>query len=428
MARFPTFAIFYLAALFAWNVYRAATQAFTTDEAYSYKLYIGVEPFNLLHQFDANLHVLHSFATWISVKMLGLTELTFRLPSLAGCALYFWATLKITERTQPIALFLLTVNPLIEDNMSVGRGYGLALAFFAWAFAGAIEEVPRLPRIGLFLALSVACNLTFLFPAAGLIAALMIQHRSALIRELTGPWLVIAVLFMGIPLSRLSPDALYFGAPTVALSLQTLLEHSYGAQHISLEGGVIAGAIFLVACMAAALWAFRKSERFAFLATATFVLTAAAVMASHTVFGMLLPYARTGLYFLFLAPLCMIPLARWKAGVAALAALTVVMASTNHSSYYMEWRFDASSREIAQLIADRRQSSGAVRVAAAPPLESALRIYAQMRGAAWNIERANQWEPGFDFYVFYDDDKSIQTLGLHEIYSNPVSRIRVATP
>ena len=139
-------AILFLTALFAFNVYRAATQSFTTDEVCSWRLYIRPGPFNLFRKYDANLHVLHTLLTWASVRVFGLSELTFRIPSLLACAAYFAAVYRLCGLAlgaSPMFLLgtcLLTLNPLIEDHMSVGRGYGLALALFAWAFVEALES------------------------------------------------------------------------------------------------------------------------------------------------------------------------------------------------------------------------------------------------------------------------------------------------
>ena len=340
--------IVFLTVLFALNVYRAATQSFTTDEAYSWRLYIGAEPFNLFRQYDANLHVLHTLLTWASVKWFGLSEFTFRIPSLLACAVYFAAVYRLCGLAfgaSPMFLLgacLLTLNPLIEDHMSVGRGYGLALACFAWAFAEALESLrneSRWPRVALWLAMSVAANLTFLFPAAALLAMItlalsrsgapFITTFTALTRDLLGPWLVLTFLLLVIPFSNVVPGQFYFGADTIPLSAQTLLELSIGNRHLSLTLVTVIAALALAggAGAAVALWLRRAAGTdLALLATGTFTLTAGFVIASHVLLGVQYPLARTGLYFLFLLPLCLLPLARWSIGAGALALLCILMA------------------------------------------------------------------------------------------------------
>ena len=52
-----------VAGLFATNVYRAATQSFTCDEAFSCKLYMDAPIGRALTTFHANDHVLYTFVS-----------------------------------------------------------------------------------------------------------------------------------------------------------------------------------------------------------------------------------------------------------------------------------------------------------------------------------------------------------------------------
>jgi len=442
-------AIVFLTALFALNVYRAATQSFITDEAYSWRLYIGAEPFNLFRQYDANLHVLHTLLTWASVRLFGLSELTFRIPSLLACAAYFAAVYRLCGLAfgaSPMFLLgscLLTLNPLIEDHMSVGRGYGLALACFAWAFAealGSFRNEPRWPRLALFLALSVAANLTFLFPAAALLAIVTLvllrngSRFAAITRELLGPWLVLTFLFLVLPFSQMVPGQIYFGADTISSSAQTLLDLSIGDRHLPLTLITVIAAVAFIGCAGAAvtLWLRRAVEsNFALLATGTFTLTAGLVVASHVLMGVQYPLARTGLYFLFLLLLCLLPLARWSIGAGALALLCVLMAQGIRADRYMEWRFDASNRDILARIksrhtADRRP----VRIVCSKPMATTFELYRAMDRLDWisNIEM-NRWEHGFDYYVIGDvDSDKVAELSLRELSVGSASGTILAVP
>jgi hypothetical protein len=450
-------AIVFLTALFALNVYRAATQSFTTDEAYSWRLYIGATPFNLFRQYDANLHVLHTLLTWASVKLFGLSELTFRIPSLLACAAYFAAVYRLCELAfgaSPMFLLgtcLLTVNPLIEDHMSIGRGYGLALAFFAWAFVEALRSLHherRLPRLAVWLALSVAANLTFLFPAAALLAMVTVVRLrngsrlrttfvttfKTLTRELFGPWLVLTFLFLVLPFSRMVPGQLYFGVNTIPLSARTLLELSIGNRHLSLPVVTAIAALAFAGCAGGgiALWRRRNAEGdFALLAAGTFTLTACLVIASHMWFGVLYPVGRTGLYFVFLLPLCLLPLARWRAGAGALALLCLTMAQGIRWDRYMEWRFDASNRDIMARIESRHiADSGSVRILCSVPMANTLRLYRAMHQLDWvNDIVMNRWERGFDYYVIgAGDSDKVAELDLQELSVGAVSGTILAVP
>src|SRR5208337_2708310 len=77
-----------VAAVFAVNVYRSTHQSITADEAFTWDWYIA-NPFQwILVVYNANNHVLHTLLCRLSVRALGLSELTMRLPSLAGGLFY----------------------------------------------------------------------------------------------------------------------------------------------------------------------------------------------------------------------------------------------------------------------------------------------------------------------------------------------------
>ena len=435
MARIPVAAI-YLALLFALNVYRAATQSFVIDEGYSYQLFVGRQPFMLFRQYDANLHVLHTLLCWGSVKLFGLSELTFRLPSLLGCALYFSGVYRLAGLVFPdawrrlVVVILLTANPLIQDHMSVGRGYGLALGLFAWAFCEAISALPRLPRLAVLLALSVGANFTFLFPAVALlamVAGVLVWRRSAaigtIVQELLGPWLVLTFLILVMPFSRLEPGAFYYGVADLKVALQVLIEHSVGGRPLPPILGVLMFGAGLVAA-----WVFRRAGTFG---GGTFALTLAAVVAAHVVFGVLYPWARTGLYLVFLLLVCLIPLARWKIGAIGLLVLSVLMAQGIRVDRYMEWGFDANSRDVAAAIVARHPSGAEpVRIACHLPVCHALRLYTLMWRLGWaDVQEVDASAQGFDYYLLTGDvETDAASLGLRVIYKGPVSGVGLAIP
>src|SRR5436305_14681813 len=76
-------------ALFTVNIYRAATQSITVDEAYAYDLFIEPPLAQVLTSFNATHHVLQSLLSKRSVKSFGVSEFTLRLPTLIGGLLYF---------------------------------------------------------------------------------------------------------------------------------------------------------------------------------------------------------------------------------------------------------------------------------------------------------------------------------------------------
>src|SRR5215211_593620 len=82
-------AVALLAGLFVANVYRAATQSLTIDEAFTYQLYLAKNLRAILTDYDANNHVLFTLLAKISVSLFGTSEFAIRLPTLLGGLVYF---------------------------------------------------------------------------------------------------------------------------------------------------------------------------------------------------------------------------------------------------------------------------------------------------------------------------------------------------
>ena len=127
-----------LAAVFAFSVWRAATQSVTPGEAWNYVNYIAPAWKEALSHYDTNNHVLNTLLVRISTARIHLTEFSLRLPSLLFGALYLLAVYRIARRWFSGRIFLavaglLTLNPLVMDAMSEARGYGMALALLMWA-------------------------------------------------------------------------------------------------------------------------------------------------------------------------------------------------------------------------------------------------------------------------------------------------------
>jgi len=402
----------------------------------------------LFRKYDANFHVLHTLLTWASVRLFGLSELTFRIPSLLACAAYFAAVYRLcclALGASPMFLLgtcLLTLNPLIEDHMSLGRGYGLALAFFAWAFVEALEsreDTRRWPRLAVLLALSVAANLTFLFPVVALLAIVTLlglrtgSSFMMIAREILGPWLVLTFLFLVLPFSNMEPGSFYFGSNTIPRFVQTLLEPSIGGRQISLTVVTALAALAFAGCGGAAvvLWRREAGSNFALLATSTFTLTACILIASHVFLGVKYPEARTGLYFLFLLPMCLLPLARWRTGAGAVALLSIALAQGIRTDRYLEWPFDASSRDIiAQIQSRHTAGSPPVRILCIRPLGWALELYRAMYRLDWISEiELTRWERGFDYYVLHAVDRDkVAEFDLRELFIGRVSGTILAAP
>ena len=88
----------FLAALFAVNLYRAMTQSVTPGEAWNYHRFIGPPWTESFAHFDVNNHVLNTLLVRISTTRFHLTELSLRLPSLLAGVLYLWVVFRLARR------------------------------------------------------------------------------------------------------------------------------------------------------------------------------------------------------------------------------------------------------------------------------------------------------------------------------------------
>ena len=80
------------------NVYRAATQSCTPDEAETYNRFVGPPLRETFRIMTANNHVLNTLLAIISTYYFHLTDLALRLPSLLGGGLYLWAVYRLSRR------------------------------------------------------------------------------------------------------------------------------------------------------------------------------------------------------------------------------------------------------------------------------------------------------------------------------------------
>ena len=391
-----------LACVFAFTLYRAKTQSFTVDEAFVFLRFVDVPWADFFGSYDAANHVLHTLLMRVSRAALGSSELVLRLPSLLGCVLYLWAVERLTSRTfgptwlQPFSVAALTLNPLVLDYLCAARGYGLALALCMWAMLFltrylTTDPYPKqLRRAGIFAGLSIAANLTFIVPITALGMVTLIAsaakgwRRIWLVGErFGGPAIVVAFLFVILPLAKASGSNFYIGVPTLEESAAILWytsilhtpERSLGQ---FLEPAAVRNTVLvtaLVVTVGAGLWSLGKlwrgnvSTPVALLAlsggvTGTAVLL---VVALHRWAGVPYPYERTGLYFIpmltsaLLIVFSLVPVAAVRAvGFAAVAVMLLVYVSQLEPRYFAEWRFDARTRELMRAVRNDAAAAGLV--------------------------------------------------------------------
>lgn len=454
-----------LGLLFGVTCYRAATQSVVHDEALTWQIYLAGPASLIFNHYDANHHFLSTLLERISTGLFGFSELTLRLPALLAAAWYFSIVFRLSRfvfgesRLFLVAVMLLGANPLILDFLVAARGYGLALAFILHALLQLLRYLTAPPdhrnaarrllyTAAVSLSLSVAANLTLLFPALVLaslflwIARLGDSRRAAVpapavaraksgkhhrkrgddthaassrfgeMRHFVLPMIAVVLLFfLAAPVANARAGDFYFGIGTLQESLRNLVEvsfaHNPGIKGILRDGRVLRSWLALLAFLMPALalislvWGARRvwRERLSgvpldrastllFLAAGTMTGSMGLLVATHQLIGFPYPADRTGLYFLALMALCLPALA------ATLVRGAGALSLAGHActgfllllcvQYGLEW--NTSHFRVWRYDADSRKI---LELVAARPRRAKppLRI-----GVSWQLE------PSFNFY------------------------------
>ncbi len=256
-----------LAAVFGMNVYRAAKQPITHDEALTYHGFVAVPFHRLITHFDANNHLVNTLGCRLTTSVLGVSEIAMRLPSLAGGLAYLTAVLLLCRSAfgQGLlfltAVALLSLNPFVLDYLSIAHGYGLALGFLFWGMyhldqflgeeawrPGHPDRRRRLVGGAVCLALAVCSNLTFSTIAASLAATFLaitcergwteldaagrLELLRSLHRQFLRPGLVVFGI-LAVTLYKARPSAFYVGEDSLAASLRGMVAASADHHHFA---------------------------------------------------------------------------------------------------------------------------------------------------------------------------------------------------
>lgn len=475
-----------LAALVGVNIYRAATQSITTDEAFTYIRSVAVPIPDLWEDFDANDHVLHTLLCKVSVKLFGLSELSMRIPSLLGGVYLFICFSALSSylfgagNLMLLSVALLSLNPLILDYASIARGYGMATALFLFSLYHAMRYLRepfsqwRLYAIGIGLALGVAANLTILFPGVALVTAMALLHLipplhkrnhpqfairlGNLLDHMIVPGIIAIVVMMLVPMLPARRAHFYFGAGDLAeaavqIALASLWRTNNVFDHTRFAPGIahaveMVALTLLPAVIAASTawmaWGFRKrtagkgearEEAFTLLALTVMVLLLILIAADYLA-GLPYPYRRTGLYFIPLFTLLAVtgfslawrPLRRGGVVVAAVLLFQFLTGFTVR--FYEDWLSDAGNREIMEYLRAQRPAPGSkLSIGVSPPLQSSVEFYRRLFAMDWleSPLKEPRWDKKYDWYYLSDQDYGlIQKLGLDLHWEHALSKVRLA--
>jgi uncharacterized membrane protein len=438
-------------ALFAANVYRAATQSITTDEGLTYSLFVHPPLKETLHIYDANNHVLNTLLTKASLSVLRLSEFSFRLPSLLFGGLYLWAVYRLARRVFGsggfflAAVALLSLNPLVLDFLTAARGYGMALALWMWALVFLLEYLEQAPgagegvlnRAGLCLGLTVAANLAFAFPVAALggafcLIAVLWKRASAetLAEQLLVPAVLVAFLLVVLPVSHAEPAHFCWGCASLRDTIRSLVllsvyhtRFAYPATIASLDALVSAACFGLSALLAVAVFAavaaLRRRERgrtaaLLLLASGSMALALGLLLAAHLVGRVLYPLSHTALYFIPIAALAGLALAvrtkrrplRVAAGLFA-AVISAQCLTQFNMRIYAEWVGDGESEPLVQALI-RDAGGRPVSIATGGAEEPVLSFYRdRYRQKNWQPVVRGLPDRNFDYYVLTPSDGAL---------------------
>ncbi|MBX9602237.1 MAG: hypothetical protein K2X35_14615 [Bryobacteraceae bacterium] len=433
------------------NVYRAASQSVTIDEATTYLWFAGKSWYHVFHEYDANHHILHTILVKLSTGAFGLSSLALRLPSLAGGALYLAGCLTLSRnwfgRTWlgGAALLALTINPYILDFLSCARGYGLALAFLLWGLRFASRGEPGDGwRAGIAFGLSLGSHLSVAAPLAGML--LWIAGRdlhSGRCRELIGLSLTFAVTSLSLwfgPAAQVRPEHFYLGVPTAWESFESMYQIVITGDQAApalipwLPHGPLAAAAAIGGILLSGLVLFRRGKRDPRLALVLFGLAGAIVVIAgmHYVRGTPWPWGRALLFFLVLIPLLWLLVAertsRWLA--APLALVLVHFALQFRTHFYIDWPEHAPISEIVSRM-EAARPPGMASVSGNWVFAQALEYHRLQRGLPWMKPVVREQPPvrGHHFYVFArSEDEAAAQLGLQVSYRDPFSGTFLAIP
>ncbi len=142
--------------------YRAATQSFVADEAFTFNTFVAGSWRNLYFQYEANNHLLFSLLSKLSMSIFGDSESALRLPSVIASFFLMIGVWCVLESVQSravrwVAFAAIALNPLMLDFSAAARGYGLAVALLVWALFAGITQ--RYKTAGILLGLAVSANL-----------------------------------------------------------------------------------------------------------------------------------------------------------------------------------------------------------------------------------------------------------------------------
>ena len=436
--------------------YRAATQSFVSDEAFTFNNFIAGSWRDLYFQYDANNHLLYSVFAKVSMLIFGDSEFALRLPSVVAGFFLMLGIWRILENVDSwpvrwVAFIAIGLHPLMFDFSAAARGYSLAMALVVWAlFAGMTR---RYKTAGVLAGLAITANFSAVIPALGLLTACLFLGEGPFTQRLgrtVGMSLLAAVPVLIVCAGTFPLMHGYFfyaGIPALSDSLHNLVYGSiFASSRIGLFGtwtaagiltlGVLP-AIFLFIALAS-VFAWRKGKRRELIPSVTLAAAAIGMIAAHYLIGMNYPIDRTGLIVMVLFGIAWAVASggsnRLFRGVNLLPGilLAIQFATQFHISYFQIWPYDRSIKTIAREVEEqtRDKPPASVSIGASWIHQSALEYY-RVHDRVAALKPVQRLEvtlvTGQDFYVLNEQDKRFDSIHNHAIlFWDPLAGVALA--
>jgi len=232
-----------------------------------------------------------------------------------------------------------------------------------------------------------------------------------------------------IPLSNMKPGSFYAGSETLWRGVQTVVTMSLRHHMTALPDVqiLLLNVLFPVMLVCVVVLSFKPHPQLAWLGGAL-LLTILLLMVAHYGVRLLYPELRTGLYLCPLFTLVYLLALRDRKvwwGLPLWLLLGVYLLEWN-TSHYAEWKFDAGTKRISELLRDRHPR----RVGATWELEPTLNYY-RVRYRMDDMEPVVRNSPDgeYDYYVLLPSDYGvISRRRLKEVYRDPLSEAVLAAP
>jgi len=468
-------------AVFGYTVARAWSISLSHDEAFTFIHYMDI-PWMSMILSGSNWHMLNSVLFRLSVDLFGPSEMAMRLPNLlAHAGFLVYGTLLLRRYLHGFALVcaaaILFTNPYLLDFFSCARGYGLGIAFLvAGIYYLALEcsepgtrHAARARRIAPWMfTLGALSNLVFLnvYGAYALVVAVLeIRERGGLRaawRPSTAFGILLRLQLSPIVLALLTVSPIYVGLAegefyvgghngfwhdtVMSLVDLTLYDRHYvdGALNTVFAALVVAlGCVSLIFAFVPAVRMRANADRVRSLQcmVALLFVPVALSMGEHYLASVNFLKGRMGIFYLplfLITVVCTLGaiMGDRNRGVRAGALVLLVVLSAGSTmnllknanlTYFLDWRYDAHTRDALELVLadlhDEGRKSTDATLGAWWIYQPALLYYTARKGVRFANDVGKGGPDGTWDYYYFDREKAyvVQKYGLQIIREFPDS-------